>query len=70
MVNFLANLYREGYKYRYLNGYCSVISSVHAKVDGQPVGQHPLISRVLKGAFNERPPVLRYSTFWDDGMVL
>ena len=70
VVNFLANLYKEGYKYRSLNAYRSAISSVHTKVDGQPVGQHPLISRVLKGAFNERPPLPRFSTFWDVGVVL
>ena len=67
VVNFLA---KEGYKYCSVNVYRSAISSVHAKVDGQPVGQHPLISRVLKGAFNERPPLPRYSTFWDVGVVL
>ena len=56
VANFLANLYEKGYQYRSLNAYRSAISSVHAEVDGQPVGQHPLITRLLKGVFNERPP--------------
>ena len=34
------------------------------------VGQHPLFSRMLKGVFNERPLLSRYSTFWDIGVVL
>ena len=34
------------------------------------MGQHPLVSRMLKGVFNERPPLSRYSTFWDVGVVL
>ena len=39
-------------------------------VDGYPVGQHPLVARMLKGAFNERPPLPKYSSFWDVGLVL
>ena len=34
------------------------------------MGQHPLVSRMFKGVFNERPPISRYSTFWDIGTVL
>jgi len=68
--NFLAELYKEGYQYRSLNSYRSAISALHAKVEGYSIGQHPLITRMLKGAFNERPPIARYSTFWDVGVVL
>ena len=70
IVNFLAELYRDGYKYRSLNAYRSAISALHSKVDGQPIGQHPLITRMLKGVYNERPPLPRYSSFWDVGAVL
>ena len=41
------------------------ISSVHEKVDGYEVGQHPLVSRLLKGAFNQRPPQPRYTYTWN-----
>ena len=70
VINFLAELFREGYQYRSLNSYRSAISAVHARIDGHTVGQHPLVVRMLKGAFNERPPVARYSAFWDVGVVL
>ena len=70
IINFLAELYQDGYQYRSLNSYRSAISAVHSKVDDHPVGQHPLVSRMLKGVFNERPPLSRYSTFWDVGAVL
>ena len=70
VVNFLADLFKQGYKYNSLNSYRSAISSVHEKVEGQSIGQHPLVSRVLKGAFNEKPPMPRYSHFWDVGSVL
>ena len=70
VVNFLAHLYREGYQYRSLNAYRSAISSVHERVDGYEIGQHPLVSRVMKGAFNLRPPQPRYETTWDVTAVL
>ena len=70
LINFLAELYNKGYQYRSPNSYRSAISTVHPKVDDHPVGQHPLVSRMLKGVFNERPPLPRYSTFWDVGVVL
>jgi len=41
------------------------LPSPHEKVDGQPVGQHPTIVRVLKGAYNKRPPIPRYSNTWE-----
>lgn len=31
---------------------------MHTKVDGYSVGEHPLVSRSLKGAFNQHPPEL------------
>ena len=68
--NFLADLFKEGYLYRSLNSYRSAISALHSKVDGYSIGQHPLITRMLKGVFNERPPVAKYSAFWDVGVVL
>ena len=69
-MNFLAELHEKGYQYQSLNSYRSAISSVHKHVEGVPIGQHPLVSRVLKGAFNERPPQPKYSSFWDVGQVL
>ena len=43
VVNFLAELFYQGYQYHSLNAYRSAISSVHEKVDGCPVGQHQLV---------------------------
>ena len=34
------------------------------------VGKHPLVSRVLKGAFNARPPLPQYTGTWDVQVVL
>ena len=70
VANFLASLFQEGYQYNSVNAYRSAISSVHKKVDGLPVGQHPLVTRLLKGVFNLRPPTPRYSSTWDVQQVL
>ena len=69
VVNFLADLFQQGYQYRSLNSYRSAISSVHEKVDGYEIGQHPLVIRLTKGAFHERPPQPRYSETWDVSKV-
>ena len=71
IANLLAELYKKGYCYSSLNAYCScsAISSTHEKVDGPPVGQHPTIVRVLKGAYNKRPPLPKYSTIWEVSKV-
>ena len=69
VVNFLADLFQRGYQYRSLNAYRSAISSIHEKVDGYEVGQHPLVTRLIKGAFHERPPQPRYTTTWDVAVV-
>ena len=47
----------------------SLISSVHEKIDGYTVGQHPLVSKLMKGIFHERPPQPRYTETWDVSKV-
>ena len=70
VANFLAHLHEEGYQSRSLNAYRSAISSVHDTVDGVEVGKHPIISRLLKGAYHARPLFPRYTCTWDVQVVL
>jgi len=42
----------------------------HDHVEGIPMGQHPLVSRLLKGIYNSRPPQPRYTTTWDVDIVV
>ena len=65
VANFLATLYQEGYQYNSVNAYRSAISSVHEKVEGVVIGQHPIITRLLKGIYNVRPPLPRYNGTWN-----
>ena len=39
-------------------------------IDGLPVGQHPLVSRLMKGVYNQRPPTRRLFPSWDAGAVI
>ena len=47
---FLTEVFNEGLAYRSLNVLRSAISSTHPKLDGFSVGQHPYVTRLLKGA--------------------
>ena len=72
VANFLAALFQEGYQYNSFNAYRFAISSIHDKVYGLSLGQHPVIVRLLKGVFNvlPPPPVPCYSATWDVQKVL
>ena len=63
-ANFLADLFDKGYSYGSLNSYAQLLisSAGHARVEGVSVGQHPIISHFMAGAFNSRPPQPRYSS--------
>ena len=69
-INFLADFSAQGFQYQSLNSYRSAISSVHEAVDGVSVGTHPVVTKLLNGAFQLKPPMPRYSFFWDVGKVL
>ena len=39
-------------------------------VDGVRVAKHPLVSQMLKGAFNERPPRPKHESVWNVDQVV
>ena len=43
---------------------------MHEKVDGFNIGQHPTISRLMKGIYHNRPPLPRYTSTWNVEVVL
>ena len=43
---------------------------MHSPIDGVSISQHPLVSRLLTGVFQTRPPLPRYQGTWDVGTVL
>ena len=43
---------------------------VHDNVDGVDVDQYPIITRLLKGVYNDSLPLPRYTNTWDIQTVL
>ena len=70
ILEFLKDQFEEGKAYRTLNVYRSTLSALLPEIDSFKVGSHPLVSQLLKGAFNLRPPEPRYSHTWSVGKVL
>ena len=64
ILEFLIDNFELGLQYRTLNTLRSAISMTHSRVDDCTVGTHPLVVRLLKGMFNERPPVPCYTGSW------
>lgn len=64
LVNFLAALFAEGLQHRTINTIRSAISATHVQVDNTPIGQHPVVTRLMKGMYNSRSPKPRYPSSW------
>ena len=69
-LDFLADLYEEGLEHRTVNSIRYAVSMTHCHVEGVPIGQHPLVTRLIKGVYNSRPPRPRYSATWDVDSVI
>lgn len=48
----------------------SALSAIGLVFDGVSVGSHPLVIRFMKGVYNKRPSLPRYSVTWDVSKVL
>ena len=70
VLDFLTELFYRGRQYRTLSGYRSALSMTLSPVNGVLVGQHVLVSRLLKGAYHSKLPQPRYRLTWDVEMVL
>ena len=70
ILTFLTEAFNKGLAYRSINVLRSAISSTHPTIDGYHVGQHPYVTRLLRGALNSRPSKPRYIHTWNvDVMV-
>ena len=65
ILDFLANAFSDGLVYRSINVLSSAISSTHSRIDNFLVGQHPHVTKLIKGVLNSCPPKPRYSYTWD-----
>ena len=44
--------------------------STFINIDVVPVGRHPVITRFMKGVFNNKPALPKYNFTWVDGIVI
>ena len=68
-LEFLTKVFYSGLQHHTINVVRSAVSMTHEKVEGVPIGQHPLVTRLMKGVYNLRPPKPRYTYTWDLDMV-
>ena len=73
-LDYLADLFMQGRPYRSINLHRSAISAYHVPmIVGNavvPVGKHPMVSTLMSGIHNLRPPVAKYAFTWDIEVVL
>ena len=69
-IDFLASLYEDGLGYSAINTGRSALSSVLTSPGNVTFGNHPLVSRFLKGVFELKPSLPRYHRIWDVSVVL
>ena len=65
ILEFLANTFSDGLEYRSINVLHSATSSTHSRINNSLVGQHPHVTKLMKGILNSRPPKPWYSYTWD-----
>ena len=66
---FFQSLFEQGASYGSINATRSFLSAF-VNIDNMPAGEHPLITRFLKGVSNLRPSRPRYTQTWDPSGVL
>ena len=69
VLDFLLSLFQKGLGYSSINTARSALSTI-LFFEGKAVGEHPIVVRFLKGVFNKRPSLPRYSQIWDVNSVL
>jgi len=69
-IEFLASLYGDGLGYSAINTARSALSSVLTLPGNVTFGNHPLVTRFLKGVFELKPSLPRYNRIWDVSVVL
>ena len=67
---YLTDMFEKGLQYTTISSARSALANV-ISIPGVPsISEHPLVKRFLKGVYNLRPPVPRYSHIWDTSIVI
>ena len=69
ILHFLWQLFQGGLGYSGLNTARSALSA-WVDLEGAPAGQHPLVKRFIRAAFQQRPALPKNTVVWDVDLVL
>ena len=70
ILDYLAELFETGLEYSTIGSHRSAISAFHDPIENKKIGEHPRVSALMTGVFNQRPPQPRYTFIWDVETVL
>lgn len=70
IIAFLTEQFEEGKSYQTILGYRSAINTIATVEHYSDICQHPLMHRFIRGVFNIRPPLPKYTKIWDVSIVL
>jgi site-specific recombinase XerD len=70
ILDFLSSLKDAGKAYSTINVHRSMLSQTLDLIEGLPIGENPLVVRLLKACYNNNPPQPRYPAMWEPEKVL
>ena len=70
VLDFLYEQFNRGLSASAIGTYRSALSAYLPKVEGRPVGELAIVSKLVKGIKNARPSLPRYATTWDTDIVI
>ena len=69
-IEFLISVFHTGVGYSSINTARSALSALIEPINGLTLGKQPIIQRHMKGLFNIRPSLPKYTTTWNSDIVL
>ena len=66
----MTDLFEQGPGYSAMNTFRSALSQVLHRPTGVSFGELPTVKKFLKGVFQEKPTLPRYSVTWDPAILL
>ena len=70
VAHFLASLYDAGAQYNTINVARSAVAAYLSSENNESVGKHPVVCKLVKGVFENRPALPKYVDTWDVDTVI
>ncbi|KZR99548.1 Uncharacterized protein APZ42_004539 [Daphnia magna] len=69
ILQYCTDLHASGKFYSTVNLHRSALSKTLGPIEGFAIGEHPLVTRLLKGCYHLNPSRPKYSSIWDTNQV-